>query len=215
MQRVRVKICGITRPEDAISAAMAGADAIGLVFYENSSRFIETDKAMEIVKLLPPFISKVGLFVDMNAESIKAILEKVPLDILQFHGNETPEQCRQFGKSYIKAVKMGEDTDYAENERRFSDATALILDTFVTGFAGGTGQVFDWGIVPENREKPVILAGGLDVDNVADAIFRVRPYAVDVSSGVESSKGIKDENRIAEFIQTVNSAGLTAYGENR
>lgn len=206
MTRVRVKICGITRVEDAITAARYGADAIGLVFYKNSPRFVDTETAKKIALALPPFISKVGLFVDAGKDEVDAILSEVPLDILQFHGNETPEQCNEYTIHYIKAIRMQDDINIHDMTSKYSDAMALLLDTYVEGKHGGTGKSFDWSRIHENIEKPVILAGGLTPDNVADAIHQVSPYAVDVSGGVESAKGIKDENKIAAFIQEVNNA---------
>lgn len=206
MSRVRVKICGITRPQDAISAAESGADAIGLVFYENSSRCVDIDKAKTIVASIPPFICKVGLFVDHSDEVIDSILENVPLDLLQFHGNESPDQCRRFGKSYIKAIRMDDDVDITELVRNYHDAAALLLDTYIEGMVGGSGQTFDWSRVPSKIAKPIILAGGLDVNNVIAAIRQVNPYAVDVSGGVESDKGIKDKQKIAAFVRVVSNA---------
>ena len=206
MTRVRVKICGITRVEDAITAARYGADAIGLVFYKNSPRFVDTGTAKKITHALPPFVSKVGLFVDAARDEVDAILSEVPLDILQFHGNETPEQCNEFTIHYIKAIRMQHDLKINDIACRYSDAMAVLLDTYVEGKQGGTGKTFDWSKIPDNIEKPLILAGGLTPDNVAGAIHQVSPYAVDVSGGVESAKGIKDENKIAAFIKEVNNA---------
>ena len=206
MTRVRVKICGITRVEDAITAARYGADAIGLVFYKDSPRYVDTGTAKNIALALPPFVSKVGLFVDASKDEIDEILSEVPLDILQFHGNETPEQCNEYTIHYIKAVRMQNGINLNEITSRYSEAVALLLDSYVEGKQGGTGKSFDWSIIPDNTAKPVILAGGLTPDNVADAIQQVSPYAVDVSGGVESAKGIKDENKIAAFIQEVNNA---------
>jgi phosphoribosylanthranilate isomerase len=202
--RTRVKICGITRAEDARTAAAAGADAIGLVFAE-SPRRVTVDEARAIVIALPPFIKVVGLFVDAPAEAVAAVLGRVPLDLLQFHGRETPEDCRQFGRPYIKTIHIREDVDVAGTARRYPDAAGILFDAFHPQLAGGSGTRFDWTRVPRDLDRPVILAGGLTPENVAEAVRTVRPYAVDVSSGVESSKGIKDAARIAAFIR--NAAG--------
>jgi phosphoribosylanthranilate isomerase len=201
--RTRVKICGITRVEDALAAAAAGADAIGLVFAEASPRCVSADQARTIAAALPPFITVVGLFVDAPAARIREVLGQVPLDLLQFHGRETPEDCRQFGRPYIKAVRMTPGVDLAAEARRYAQAAGLLLDAYDPQLAGGTGATFDWTRVPLDLGKPVILAGGLTPENVARAIQAVRPYAVDVSSGVEQSKGIKDAAKIAAFIRTV------------
>ena len=210
MERVRIKICGITRPEDAISAAQAGVDAIGLVFYEKSPRRVDAVTAMAIIKSLPPFICKVGLFVDADADTVLAILREVPLDLLQFHGNEPSGYCRGFGKPYLKAVRMRAGLDIGEVEKNHHEAVALLLDTHVVDSAGGTGQTFAWELIPMGLRKPVILAGGLDAGNVGKAIRQAHPYAVDVSSGVESAKGIKDMRKIAAFVRAVGDASLPA-----
>ncbi|MBF8268603.1 MAG: N-(5'-phosphoribosyl)anthranilate isomerase [Gammaproteobacteria bacterium] len=208
MERVRIKICGITRPEDAISAAQAGVDAIGLVFYEKSPRRVDAVTATAIIKSLPPFICKVGLFVDADADTVMATVREVPLDLLQFHGSETPEYCCGFGKPYLKAVRMRAGVDIREFEKNYHDAAALLLDTHVVDIAGGTGQTFAWDLIPMGLRKPIILAGGLDAGNVGKAIRQVHPYAVDVSGGVESAKGIKDRRKIAAFVQAVGNASL-------
>jgi phosphoribosylanthranilate isomerase len=203
MSRVRVKICGITRPEDAITAANAGADAIGLVFYSASKRSVSLLEANTIIRELPPFITKVGLFVDASREFIESVLAEVNLDLLQFHGEECQEDCIAYSKPYIKAVKMKEQTNLEEQVKEFDKSAGILLDTYVSGVAGGTGQSFNWDLVSEDINKPLVLAGGLDPDNVYDAIQRVKPYAVDVSGGVESSPGIKDTEKIKKFIQRV------------
>jgi phosphoribosylanthranilate isomerase len=201
--RTRVKICGITRVEDALAAAVFGVDAIGLVFSEASPRCVTAGQARTIAAALPPFIKVVGLFVDASAEHIRELLGQVPIDLLQFHGRETPEECRQFGHPYIKAVRMVPDVDIAAEARRYTQAAGLLLDAYDPQLAGGTGATFDWTRVPQDLGKPVILAGGLTSENVARAIEAVRPYAVDVSSGVEQGKGIKDAAKIAAFIRAV------------
>lgn len=197
---VRVKICGITRLEDALFAANAGADALGFVFYDKSPRWIEAEQANRICRVVPPFIARVGLFVNASAEYVHSILQRVPLDLLQFHGDETPAYCAQFGKSYLKAVRVTAATDLLRYATDFDLASGLLLDAYVPGIAGGTGETFDWDLVPENCPKPVVLSGGLTPDNVCKAIQQTRPWAVDVSSGVESAKGIKDMHKVAQFI---------------
>ena len=206
MARIRIKICGITRPEDAIVAAACGADAIGLVFYKDSSRYIEINAARSVINAVPPFTTKVGVFVEPDEAEVGAILENLSLDLLQFHGDENPELCRRFGKPYIKAVRMKADVDLMAYVRQYPDASALLLDSHVAGIPGGTGQVFDWGMIPEELDRPIILAGGLNPGNVGAAVARIHPYAVDVSGGVEAEKGVKDKQKIEEFIRAVNNA---------
>ena len=206
--RVRIKICGITRGCDAWAATEHGADAIGLVFYPHSPRAVNAGQALEILAGLPPFLTRVGLFVDMGEDEIRAVLKHVALDVLQFHGDEPPEYCRRFGKPYVKAIRVREGVDLHALCRIYADASALLLDSFVTGLPGGTGRTFDWAAVPEQLEKPIILAGGLSPDNVASAIAAARPYAVDVSGGVERAKGIKDEKKLQRFMRTVWDARL-------
>jgi phosphoribosylanthranilate isomerase len=203
MSRIRVKICGITRPEDAICAAMAGADAIGLNFYRPSPRMVGPETARAIGRALPPFVTRVGLFVDADRDEIATILNSVVLDMIQFHGNESPADCELFDMPYIKVIRMSEGVDLHEQASLYSGAAALLVDTYMAGVAGGTGQTFDWDRIPADLGKPVILAGGLNPDNVLQAITRVRPYAVDVSGGVESSKGVKDGKLIRSFIRQV------------
>ncbi|WJN57973.1 phosphoribosylanthranilate isomerase [Pseudomonas sp. SO81] len=201
MTAVRVKICGITRVEDALAAAAAGADAIGLVFYAKSPRAVSIEQARAIIAALPPFVTTVGLFVDIECDELQRILASVPLDLLQFHGDESPEQCESINRPYIKALRVKAGDDIAAQVNRYPGAKGILLDTYVEGVPGGTGEAFDWSLVPEGLSKPVILAGGLHADNVAAAVARVRPYAVDVSGGVEASKGIKDAEKIAAFIR--------------
>ncbi|WP_137972534.1 phosphoribosylanthranilate isomerase [Pseudomonas sp. F(2018)] len=201
MTAVRVKICGITRVEDALAAAAAGADAIGLVFYAKSPRAVGIEQARAIIAALPPFVTTVGLFVDIECDELQRILSSVPLDLLQFHGDESPEQCESINRPYIKALRVKAGDDIAAQVNRYPGAKGILLDTYVEGVPGGTGEAFDWSLVPEGLSKPVILAGGLHADNVASAVARVRPYAVDVSGGVEASKGIKDAEKIAAFIR--------------
>ena len=201
--RVRVKICGITRVEDALNAVENGADAIGLVFYEPSPRYISISQAMEIANIIPAFVSVVGLFVNAEASFVNTVISQVKLDLLQFHGDESPEECASYGLPFIKAIRVKSDTNLVQCAKDFSASKALLLDTHAEGVAGGTGQAFDWNLIPAGLTKPVILAGGLNVQNVAQAIKQVHPYAVDVSGGVEISKGIKDAAKIAAFMQQV------------
>ncbi|WP_220813309.1 phosphoribosylanthranilate isomerase [Pseudomonas paralcaligenes] len=201
MTAIRVKICGITRVEDALAAAAAGADAIGLVFYARSPRAVDVEQARVIIAALPPFVTTVGLFVDMERTELERLLASVPLDLLQFHGDESPEHCEGFNRPYIKALRVKAGDDIAARVDRYPGASGILLDTYVEGVPGGTGAAFDWSLVPQTLSKPVILAGGLHSDNVASAVARVRPYAVDVSGGVEASKGIKDAEKIGAFIR--------------
>jgi len=200
-----VKICGITRPEDALAAARAGAHAIGLVFYAKSPRHVTPTRAAEIIRVLPPFVTTVGLFVDATAEGVRAALAEAPVGLLQFHGDETPEFCRQFKRPYVKAVRVKAGVDLLQYAQDYHDAKALLLDAYVEGLHGGSGAAFDWSLIPRGLPLPVILSGGLTPENVMEAIRRVRPGAVDVSSGVESSKGVKDAQRIAAFIKGARS----------
>ena len=201
--RTRVKICGITRPEDALAAVKHGADAIGLVFYAPSPRNVSIERAAEIVATLPPYVSAVGLFVNAMPIEIESVLRRVRLDCLQFHGDETPAECAQINMPYYKAVRVKTDTNLLQYEADYHEAKALLLDAYSEKAFGGTGQLFDWQLIPKNLALPVVLAGGLTVENVASAIMQVKPYAVDVSGGVEMSKGIKDGTKIASFMREV------------
>ena len=203
--RTRVKICGITRVEDALAAVNAGADAIGLVFYAPSPRCVTIAQAQQIVAALPPFVSVVALFVNALTAEIETILAQVRIDIVQFHGDETPAQCQQINLPYYKAIRVKAESNLLQYALEFESAKALLLDTYTEAAFGGTGHVFDWNLIPKNMTKPVILAGGLVPENVALAIRQVRPYAVDVSGGVEQSKGVKDSAKIAAFMHAVNS----------
>ena len=204
--RTRVKICGITQPGDAIAAVEAGADAIGLVFYEPSPRYVTPGHACEIVRQVAPFVSIVGLFVNASPAAVQATLEQVPLSLLQFHGRENNADCRQFGVPFIKSVAMREDTDLGAVAGDYPDAAGLLLDAWQPDTHGGSGVAFDWQYIRGHVAVPLILAGGLSPDNVADAIRRVAPHAVDVSSGVESSRGIKSAERITAFMKGVSSS---------
>lgn len=204
--RCRVKVCGITSVTDARMVSDAGADAIGLVFYPKSKRHLNSTRAMEICHALPPFVTVVGLFLDADTDVVREILAAVPLDILQFHGSETPEYCRQFQRPYLKAVGMKGLTEYGgfhTYAQRYPDAQGFLADSHAPGAAGGTGETFDWTQVPQDYPKPVILAGGLNPDNVAEAIRTSRAYAVDVSSGVESTPGSKDSAKVTAFMRGV------------
>lgn len=202
----RVKICGITRIEDALCAAHHGADAIGLVFFSGSPRCVSVAQAQAISRALPPFVTTVGLFVNAASSEIEAVLAALRLDLLQFHGDEEAGFCRRFGVPYLKAARVREGVDLLQYAARYPDAKGILLDTFVAGVPGGTGQSFDWSLIPRDLPLPVVLSGGLDASNVGAAIRQVGPWAVDVSSGVETAKGIKDAARIAAFMQGVRNA---------
>jgi len=204
--RTRVKICGFTRIEEAVYAAHQGVDAIGLVFYPPSPRHVEIEQAIRIVNALPAFTSVVALFVDEQEARIREVLARVPIDCLQFHGDEPAEACRIYDKRYIKAVSMREGIDIAALAQHYHDAAGLLLDAFHPDAKGGTGSQFDWAMIPKSCTLPIILAGGLDETNAKQAVQAVRPYALDVSSGVETAKGIKDSLKIAAFIKQVNEA---------
>ena len=199
----RVKICGITRAEDALAVAHGGADAIGLVFYQRSPRHVSILQAAQLVAVLPPFVTVVGLFVNASVEVVREVMAAVSLDVLQFHGDETPEYCAQFNKPYLKAIRVKAGVDLLQCAADFNSAQGLLLDAHVEGIPGGTGASFDWSLIPGHLPLPLILSGGLTVENVAAGIKQVRPYAVDVSSGVEAAKGIKDAAKIARFMQAV------------
>ena len=203
MTRTRVKICGITQIEDALCAVHTGADAIGLVFYAPSPRCVSVAQAQKIFAAMPPFVSVVGLFVNASTAEIQSILSQVHLDIVQFHGDETPAQCAQINLPYYKAIRVKPETNLLQYAIEFNAAKALLLDAYSEQAYGGTGHTFDWNLIPNKLPKPIILAGGLDAKNVADAIQQVRPYAVDVSGGVELTKGIKSADKIAAFMQAV------------
>ncbi len=204
--RTRVKICGITRPGDGVAAAQAGADAIGLVFYPKSPRFLSVERAVEIRDAMPPFVQTVALFVNADAAQVSQVLGRVRPALLQFHGDETPQFCGQFGAPYVKAARVRQGLDLIEYLRPFASAAAWLLDSFVEEY-GGVGERFDWSLVPK-LERPLILSGGLDRSNVGEAVRKLRPWGVDVSSGVESAKGIKDAAKIAGFITEVRNADL-------
>jgi phosphoribosylanthranilate isomerase len=202
--RTRIKICGITRVQDGLEAVRLGADAIGLVFYPPSPRAVTIEQAQAITSQLPPFVSVVGLFVDETRERIEQVVQEVPLDLLQFHGEEPPSACSGFQRPWIKAIRMREDIDLLEIEQAYSAASGLLLDTYRKGVPGGTGAAFDWQKIPDQMRSRITLAGGLEPGNVEQAISQIHPYAVDVSGGVEAAKGIKDGAKIAAFIAGVN-----------
>ncbi|NOV29447.1 phosphoribosylanthranilate isomerase [Methylomonas sp. ZR1] len=204
--RTRVKICGFTQVEDALYAANLGVDAIGLVFYPPSLRNISIEQAASISRALPAFVNVVALFVDAEPALIREVLNKVRVDCLQFHGDEPGEDCRIYDKSYIKAIRMQSDTDVVGLQQQYHDAAGLLLDAYHPGVQGGSGSSFDWDLIPKARSLPIILAGGLMPENAGEAIKAVKPYALDVSSGVEAGKGIKDAAKMAAFIRITNQA---------
>lgn len=201
--RTRIKICGFTQVKNAVEAANLGVDAIGLVFYPPSPRNVSIEQAVNIVNALPAFVTVVALFVDAQEAQIRDILSKVSIDCLQFHGDETAKACRLYKKPYMKAVRMKPGLDVMALAEEYNDASALLLDAYHPGIKGGSGSQFDWELIPAQCPLPVVLAGGLQVDNARQAVETVRPYALDVSSGVESSKGIKDVAKMAAFIQAI------------
>ncbi|WP_460418516.1 phosphoribosylanthranilate isomerase [Pseudomonas sp. microsymbiont 2] len=206
MSYVRSKICGITRIEDALAAVESGADALGFVFYAKSPRAVDVRQARAIIEALPPFVTTVGLFVNASRCELNEILEVVSLDLLQFHGDETPADCEGYHRPWIKALRVRPGDDLEAACQRYAGARGILLDAYVPGVPGGTGESFDWSLIPQRLSKPIILAGGLSADNVAEAIRQVRPYAVDVSGGVEQAKGIKDPAKIEAFMQAVKHA---------
>jgi len=201
--RTRVKICGLTRPEDVVAAASAGADAVGFVFYEPSPRGVSIAKAAELLRSVPPFVVATGLFVNPDRKSVEEVLSRVPLDLLQFHGDESPEFCQSFSARWIKAIRVRAPGDIEQAFRDYSGASGLLVDAWVADKYGGTGESFNWDLIPSARPLPLILAGGLGSGNVAAAVKQVRPWGVDVSGGVELSKGTKDAAKITEFINEV------------
>jgi phosphoribosylanthranilate isomerase len=206
--RTRIKICGITREQDVQAVARSGADALGFVFYEKSPRHVTVQQAVAMAKIIPPFVTLAGLFVNPAENEVRNVLKQVPLDVLQFHGEEPPEFCAQFGRPYLKAIRVKAGVDLVQCAARYSSAQGLLLDAFIEGIQGGTGESFDWALIPHSLSLPVILSGGLHAGNVVEAIKQVRPYAVDVSSGVEVAKGIKDAAKVAAFTNEVNKIDL-------
>lgn len=200
--KTRIKVCGVTSVEEALEAVNAGADALGLVFYAPSKRFVTVRKAREIATAIPPFITLVGLFVDAEESVIREVLDQVPLDLLQFHGNETDQECERWRRRYIKALRVRPGTSVEESAAAYPGACGLLLDSYRKGIPGGTGEAFDWQLIPDSLDKPVILAGGLNPENVSQAIEQVAPFAVDVSSGVENDRG-KDPEKMKAFVEAV------------
>lgn len=205
MPRTRIKICGLTRPEDVCAAVDAGADAIGLVFYPPSPRNVALERAEELARLVPPFVTLVGLFVNPARSEVARVLDRVPLQLLQFHGDEREQDCAGHGLPWVKAARVRPGLDLVEFVSSYPSASGILLDAFVEGYGGG-GKVFDWSLIPSGLDTRLILSGGLDPDNVGEAVRSLRPWAVDVSSGVEQAKGIKDAGRIAAFISGVRNA---------
>jgi len=205
LNRTRIKICGITRLEDALQAVALGVDALGFVFVPSSPRYVSMQKAQQILAQLPPFVQTVGLFMDTGAANIEQVLGNIPLDLLQFHGSEDEAFCVQWHKPYIKVVAMGDAAASAllQAEQDYASAAGLLLDSHRQGQSGGSGKVFDWAMIPTGMDKPIVLAGGLNCDNVSQAVAQVKPYAVDVSSGVEADKGIKDAKLMRQFVEGV------------
>ena len=201
-----IKICGITREQDALAAAHCGANAVGFVFYAKSPRAVTPARAAALMCVLPPFVTSVALFVDADVAAVKHTMAMARADLLQFHGDESPAYCRQFGVPYLKALRVRPGVDLLQYARDYHDAKALLLDAYVEGTPGGTGATFDWALIPKNLPLPVVLSGGLTPENVTVAIKAVRPWAVDVSSGVESARGIKDAAKIAAFVTGVRNA---------
>ena len=200
--KTRIKMCGLTRIEDVEAAVDAGADAVGLVFYPPSPRYVDLQTAAMLARAVPPFVTIVGLFVNADAATVKATLAAVPLHVLQFHGDEDDAYCRQFDRHYLKAARVMPGMDLVQYSAGFPSAQAILLDAFVDGYGGG-GKAFDWSVIPADLGKPIVLSGGLDAGNVGEAIARVRPAAVDVSSGIERAKGIKDAEKMRAFVAAV------------
>lgn len=203
--RTRVKICGITNIADAKQAIESGADALGFVFYKPSPRYIKPELAADIIKSLPPFVTSVGLVVDMHSVELTKLLQKVPLDLIQFHGNESESECLSYNKPYIKAIRVKNESSIADAVSNYSNARSLLLDAYKEGVPGGTGEVFNWSSIPQSLARNIVLAGGLTTENISLAIKQVRPYAVDVSGGVELEKGVKDHAKVKKFIEEVAS----------
>lgn len=204
-KRTRIKFCGITRESDAVAAVDLGVDALGFVFHQASPRYIAPLLAAQIIRALPPFVAAVGLFVDAALEQVREIVSQTGLSVVQFHGDESPEYCAEYAQPYLKVVRVVDRHSVAQAERRYTAAQALLLDTYHPQLAGGTGEVFDWDLIPRTRTRPIILAGGLNAQNVARAIRAAAPFAVDVSGGIEAAKGLKDIVKMQLFVSEVNS----------
>ena len=202
----RIKMCGITREEDAIAAVRAGADAIGFIFWKSSPRYVVPAKAGAIIRQIGPFVTAVGVFVNPSDEEVREVIRESGVNALQFHGEEPPDFCSRFGLPFVKAFKVGQGGDLLESTGRYRAASGWLFDAFDPRLVGGTGEVFDWTLLPEALARPLILSGGLHAGNVGEAIRRVRPFAVDVSSGIEADKGIKDAEKMAAFVHGVRNA---------
>lgn len=209
--RTRIKICGITREQDLQAAVAAGADALGFVFYAPSPRSLDVAAATSLIARVPALVTTVALFVNADPELVETVIERTAVDVLQFHGDEPVDYCRNFDRPYIKAVHMKQKTSLEDMATRYSDSQALLVDTYHESSAGGTGETFDWSLVPAGLDMPLILAGGLHAGNVSAAIRQVHPYAVDVSSGVEQDKGIKDAAKMAAFAEAVRVSDESIY----
>jgi phosphoribosylanthranilate isomerase len=207
MPRTRIKICGLTRSQDLEAAIRFGADAVGFVFYPPSPRYLSLAQARELALRVPPFVTRVGLFVNADQQQVRDTLAEVELDLLQFHGEEDADYCAQFGLPYVKAARVRPGVDLLEFAHIYTTAQGILLDAWVDAY-GGAGQAFDWSLIPSNLPVPMILSGGLQADNIGEAIVKIKPWAVDVSSGVESAKGIKDADKIAAFIAAVRTADV-------
>ena len=203
--RTRIKICGLTREQDVDAAVAAGADALGFVFYPPSPRYVDLDLAAVLMRRVPPFVTITALFVNAQPEQVEAALTSLPIQLLQFHGDETEAECRSYGRPYLKAARVRPGFDLVNYAACFPGAAGLLLDAFVEGYGGG-GEAFDWNLIPQGLAQPLILSGGLNPANVKEAVARVRPWAVDVSSGVEAAKGVKDPAKIAAFVAGVRNA---------
>ena len=209
MTDIKIKICGITNLEDALASAVAGADAIGFVFFEGSQRYCQPENAKLISKKTPPFLTKVGLFVNHDKNFIRDILDQNIIDVIQFHGNECNDFCKSFNFPFIKVIPVRKSTDIVKISEEFIDASSILLDTFDTKHYGGSGKSFDWSLIPKDTAKPIIIAGGLNVENVKTLIRHYKPYAVDVSGGVEDGvKGVKCHKLLNSFIKVVKNAKL-------
>ncbi len=206
MTRTRIKVCGITRLEDALVATKFGVDALGFVFYEKSPRYVSIEQAAIICQSVPPFVTKVALFVNADERKVREIIDSVHIDLLQFHGDESPAYCESFNMPYIKAIRAKNRENIIDEITAHRNAIGVLVDSYVPGIPGGTGNVFDWSLIPDEEKRKVVLAGGLNAGNVSQAINIVRPFAVDVSGGVEESKGIKNHEKIHQFIKEVASA---------
>lgn len=210
MNRVRIKICGITRLADAETAVALGADALGFVFYEKSPRSVTVEQVRSITAQLAPFVTKVGLFVDPDEGQLRHILSELPIDIIQFNGQESAQFCESFQHPYIKAIRVADGMNLQEESSKYGSAAGILLDSYVKGVPGGTGRVFDWSLIPKTISRPLVLAGGLNAENIADAIRTVKPFAVDVSGGVEREKGIKDSDAMERFFKAAGEVQINA-----